>query len=403
MKLTLILSSAAIAASCPYTAALSDPAELASRLMHTGSYAGSARYEVLLQQLPDPVAYSVSLESRATNNDSLSACDYIISWKLPTPSGQSEGFSAYFDGHHFRFRDTRMQEYHYEWEPEPFAPSGHPERGVQNQAQFAELLPQNLGKHIRDMLADSTYVFNFHPDTVFAGQAAVVIDGIRRSDGYDWAEYVYVFDGQTYMPLRIELENNPGQIGEQSIIVDYKTEPHHAECVFSIEELAGWQPDAFGRYRESTFSLATLPGQPLPRITCPTTTGERYHHERGEGFAAPTIIVFLDAAEGSTAKVIDEVRSAVDILPRQTDVIWAFLNNRTEDIDPVLTHPRPGEHILQSAHGAARDCGIGAVTPVLIFAGTRGIVTDYILGYNKDLPQIVIQKASVAGMTGHTP
>lgn len=371
---------------------------MAESLKSLGCYADSVRYEVLLQQLPDPVAYSVGLESRASEGDSLSACDYMITWQLPTPGGLSEGFSAYFDGHHFRFRDARLQEYHREWNGESFAPGGDASRGVQNQVQFADLLPQNIGLHLERMAADSTYVFMFRPDTVYNGRKAAVLEGVRRAGGYDCAEYVYVFDPETALPRHIELENNPGQIGEQSIVVQYGGASKAADCDFSIDALARRHPEAFERYRESTFSLATLPGRPLPRIVNSTADGDRYAHERGERLAAPTVIAFLDATLGNTAELIDAVRSATDLLPSRTDIIWAFVNHRAEDIAPVMARALPGETILVAARGTARDCGVGATLPVLIFANTEGNVTDYVVGYNKDLAEIVVQKAGTAGM-----
>ena len=85
---------------------------LADALAATGPYSGQCSYEVLLASLSEPVTYEVKLQSTPAPADTLSPCDYLIEWSLPTPSGEVSGFSAYFDGSHFRFRDKRLQEYH---------------------------------------------------------------------------------------------------------------------------------------------------------------------------------------------------------------------------------------------------------------------------------------------------
>ena len=133
-----------------------DISDIAARLGAMDAYADSCTYEVLLASLSEPVTYTVGLESEPAVGDTLSP----ISWSLPTPSGLVEGFSSYFDGSHFRFRDKRLQEYHAATDSEPFAPGGDVRRGVQRQVQFADLLPQFIAEHFAEMAADSTYIFS---------------------------------------------------------------------------------------------------------------------------------------------------------------------------------------------------------------------------------------------------
>lgn len=370
--------------------------DMGERLLATECYADSVRYELLLASLAEPVTYTINLRSTTAPDDSLAAADYIIDWSLPAPSGISSGFSSYFDGTHYRMRDSRLQEYHNEWNPEVFAPSGDVLRGVQNQAQFIELLPQTIGRRFLEMSADSTYIYKVE-NTTFDGTPATIVRGVRRAAGFDGAEYVYILDSETLLPRRLEFENNPGQIGEQSIVVTYSGVKELSPCAINQATLEAEKAEAFENFRESTFSLETLPGKPLPRITARTSTGERYSHDRGETFTAPTVIAFLDAQVGSTPGVIVAVRNAVDMLPQQTDVVWAFLNHRADDVEAAVPQIRPGEHLLVAARGAARDCGVGAVTPVLIFASRDGRVTDFIIGDNQDLTSLVLQKAGLAG------
>ncbi len=372
---------------------------LAERLRQCGTYADSCSYEVLLASLSEPVTYDIALESYPTAaGDTLSPADYLLSWHLLTPNGSSEGFSAYFDGSHFRFRDERLQEYHTADNAAPFAPGGDPSRGVQQQAQFAELLPQFIGTAIERMVADSTYIFDVTPDTIVRGRRSTVLKGVRRISGFDAAEYTYIFDAKSGLPVRIELENNPGQIGEQSIVVRYSGHPSKpAEPDINLDRLIARKAEAFENYRESSFSLETLPGRTLPMLSAPTASGDRYTHNRGEAFAHPTIIAFVDTQVGSTPDLIKDVRGALDILPMQVDVVWAFLNHRSEDVEAVIGQAGPSETVLLHASKAASLCGVGTATPVLIFVDTAGKVHDFVRGYNQDMQSVVIQYASLCG------
>lgn len=372
---------------------------LAEHLHDAGCYNSSCTYRVYLPTHSEPVEYTVNLHSADTApGDTLAPCNYMIEWSLPTASGVAEGFSAYFSGTHFRFRDKRLQEYHSEWDMTPFAPRGFASGGVQYQNQFADLLPQFLGDKLDAMIADEAWQYKFHPDTVVAGQPAVVVDGCQRTMGYTSIIFSMVFDRETLLPRAIEYQNNPDQISEQSVSVSYSGTNTPANCRIDLDTLMSLHSGAFEKYRENSFSLETLPGRPLPEISAPTPTGERYFRRSGDPFAAPTVVVFLDADVASTSKVIGEVRSALQRAPVATEILWAFINKRADDIDEIIARPEPGEFVLMSATGAARDCGVGAITPVLVFCSKDGTVSDIINGYNNDLPALVIQKATLAGM-----
>lgn len=361
-----------------------------------GFYKDSCSYEVLLPSLPAPVTYSIDLTQAPANADTLAPCQYLIDWTLPAPTGVSKGFSAYAEGAHYRFRDSKLQEYHSDRDAAPFAPGGRTARGVQNLAQFVELLPAYIARHFAEMSADTSYIVKVSADTLVGGERATVVEGVRRIGGYDASEFTYILDPATLLPRKIELESNPGQLGEQSITVCYGAAPSSEPTVIDENSLADRYPDAFGRYRSSSYSLENLPGHPLPRIVAPTTTGERYLHEKGDPLAAPTIYVFLDSHVGSTPRIVADIRAAADYLPFNADVVWAFIDHRTDDIEAVVPFVRPGEHLLMNARGAATECGVGADTPVLIFAGADGTVKDFMRGYNNDFRSIVIQKASLS-------
>lgn len=367
--------------------------DIADRMDDIGKYCASAKFDVLMASHSEPVEYTVGLQCEPADGDTLSPCRYLIEWKLDTPSGEMKGFSAYFDGSHFRFRDRRLQEYHASDDSTPFAPSGAVSRGVQQQVQFADIIPAFMAQKFREMADDSTYIYTIAADTVFNGTPATVVKGVRRTGGYDGMEYTYVLDNKTMQPIHTYLETSPGGIGEQSIEVAYSP-ARPMLAVLDMESLIGLESDAFEKFRENTFSLDNLPGRPMPQIAAPTFTGERYVHTAGSPFPSPTLVVFLDAGIGSTPEVINEVRQGVALASRQVDVIWAFLNHRPEDVEEIISSTEPGETLLIHAGGAARDSGVGAVTPVIILVNTDGTVADIIRGYNNDLASVVIQKAS---------
>lgn len=359
-------------------------------------YGATCTYEVLLPSLSDPVTYSVALQATAGEaTDTLAPCNYIIDWSAETPSGQVAGFSAYYTGNHYRFRDKRLQEYHAGADDPSLAPGGNPARGVQSVVQFADLLPAFIADRFRQMTTDSTYSYRVHPDTIIAGKHAVAVDGVRRINGYDAAEFLYILDPANYLPVLTELENNPGQLGEQSIIVKYTAADKPDIATIDETMLAQRYPAAFGEHRGSAYSLEKMPGRALPRIVAPTADGDRYIHDRGQALPSPTIVVFLDATVSSTPDVIEAVRGAVDTAPVSIDVLWAFLNHRADDIRTVLPRVRTSEKALINARSAATDCGIGADTPVLLFVKSDGKVYDFVRGFNQDLESVVIQKAGL--------
>ncbi len=364
---------------------------LADALAATGPYSGQCSYEVLLASLSEPVTYEVKLQSTPAPADTLSPCDYLIEWSLPTPSGEVSGFSAYFDGSHFRFRDKRLQEYHASNDVMPFAPDGDTSRGVHQQVQFADLLPQFLAQKFRAMAADSTYICKVTADTIYNGAKATVLRGVRRIAGYDCMEYTYVFDNKTLHPVHYDLETNPGQIGEQSIAVNYTSCKPILEKI-DLPSLIKLESDAFEKYRENTFSLDNLPGRPMTQIQAPTITGERYFHAAGAPFSAPTVIVFVESGVGSTSDIIKDIRSAEVLSSTLFNVVWAFLDHKADDVEALTGPATVEETILLHAGGAARDAGVGSTTPVIIFVNTDGTVSDFVRGYNRNLSSVVLEK-----------
>lgn len=375
-----------------------DLRDIGQHLLDTSHYMDSCTYEVLLPSLEEPVSYNVVLVSGAASADTLAPCSYIIRWDMATPSGPSHGFSAYFNGDHYRFANNRMQEYHASNGDESFAPSGRVERGVQRRAQFAELLPQFLGEKFLQMASDTTFSTTVRHDVEYNGSSAILVSGVQRLAGFDAVEYEYWLDAGTFMPLRIDLENNPGQLGEQSVSVVYAGVAQPPLTEIGFDALAAAEPEAFERFRTDSHTLELLAGQPLPTVAVPTVDNRRYIHLEGQPMQTPTILVFCSTDIASTPEVIQAVRNAAAAVPGNTEVVWMFTDHRSDDVLAAVGQMMPGETTVVNAGAAARDTGVGAVTPTIIFVDRNGIVTDFIRGYNNDLSEIVIQKATLAAM-----
>lgn len=350
-------------------------------------YSGDVTYSVLLPQAEDPIVYEIKQRSTATADDPLSPADYLIEWSL----NGSDGFSAYFDGNHYRYRDNRLQEYHRDWDSIPLLIGGG---GVQQQAQFVDVLPQFIGRDLKRLLSDTMFVYNFKADGVYNGLPADILKGRLVYRGYTSKEMTYVFDPSTGMPRVVEYENNPGAISEQSVTVTFSDVRDEPFGISNEEALIEIYPDVFERFRESNFKVENLPGTLLPSFSAPMLAGDRYTHHRGDGFDSPVIFVVLNDSIENGSATIEAVREAIDKAPTGVDMVMAFTTNNAERAEKVSGAPRPGENILLGARGLARDCGIG-VFPTILYIGRDGRVNDVTLGYNKDLVSIVIQKVAL--------
>lgn len=373
--------------------------DIISRIDNTPCYQSGASFTVTMPQLTDDVVYNLNIEQQSVASDPLSPCNYLIEWDTDGGNGKFNGFSAYFNGNHYRFSGERLQEYHMTWDSIPFRPTprsdGRPTTGVHHSAQFVSILPASIAAELSKMQSDSMYTVHVHPDTIVSGTHRMVIDAVMRSGGITAIESEYVFDHATAMPVRIRLENNPGSISEQSVAIDYHGTTVGNECPDINEQmLIDRYPAAFERFRESNFRIENLPGTRLPAFALPTTTGERYSRRATDAFRVPTIVALMDADTGFSRDVVAQLRNAVDMLPYPADIIWAFTDKHVDNIEEVIPSIRQGEHLLMSARPLARDCGAASL-PVVILVQRDGTVTNVILGYNKELSSDVIQKMAL--------
>ncbi|MDE6190401.1 MAG: hypothetical protein K2L31_09815 [Muribaculum sp.] len=371
--------------------------DVISSLKSINHFDATVDYSVLMS-LQDDVDYTLHLKSWNAPADTLAPCDYLIDWKVATPDGESTGFSAYYDGNVYNFRGDKLLEYHYDSNKSLFQARGMGAAslpGVQRRAQFSELLPQFIAEQLDEIKNNPDYRYIIHTDTVINGTNRTAIDGTMTMSGQVMKEFLYVFD-KAGMPVMVNMENNPGALAEQSITATYAYSPDTAAHERINEDiLRGIYPEIFDRYRESNFAIENLPGQRLPGFALPTTTGERYSRMLGDKFRCPTVIVMLDAKGAFSSPTVSAVRSAVDSLPFNSDIIWAFSGNNVDDIEAIVPQIRVGEHLLMSAKPLARDCGVTSY-PSIIVCRADGTVADIVLGYNNDLSSVVIQKVADA-------
>lgn len=363
--------------------------DISSRLKGMECFVASGKFSVTLPQNDMDVVYRLSLESSAVKGDPYSPCDYLINWTLDTPTGETQGFAAYYDGNHYRYRDNRLQEYHTSWDSIPFSPSGSGV-GVQAAAQFVDLLPQYIGMELGKMAADSRYKLTVNPERQFNGAKTLSVKAVMTVNDVTVQEKEFIFDSATLRPLRIDTESNPGSITEQTVLVDYSY-PGEASCEpVNEQRLMALYPEVFEKYRESNFRIENLASTPLPTFSLPTTTGERYTYHRGDGFATPTVIALLDPSTSFNSELVGAVRGAVDALPYNADVIWVFNSTNVDAIEAIVPQIRVGEHLLMNGKALVRDCGASSL-PVIIMAGKDGVVKKVNLGFNNEVENIVLQ------------
>ena len=382
------------------------PSTIVEALSNVECYHATAEFNVTMPQLNDDVVYRLDLIQRSAPSDSLLSCSYMIDWTLTTREDPVKGFSAYYDGNHYRYGGERLQEYHMKWDPAPFTTrtSGPGSvTGVQRTAQFANLLPATLAEELERIMKSDSYSVVMHPDTIIGGERCVALEAVMELNGVTAMEATYAFSPRTLMPLSICFENNPGSISEQTVNVKYLTTDLSEKCEpISEQWLMQRYTGVFENFRESNFRIENLPGTRMPGFALPTTTGERYQRRSADSFATPTIIALLDASQGYTASVVEALRQAVDALPYNADLIMAFVDKHVDAIEETVPSIRPGEHLLMSAKPLTRDCGAASL-PAVILADATGTVRNVIVGYNNDLASDVIQKMALIPASGNAP
>lgn len=384
-----------VAIICPLCLNARGVDDLYRTLSEMTGFNAKANFEVWLPSSAEPVVYKVDLQSDCAAPDSLSPADYLISWEA---DAGRRGFSSYFDGDHFRYRNDKLLEYHAERDIRPFLPDGpgSERRGVQSTAQFADLLPQFIAKAVEEMMTDSTYRYAFHPDTIVGGRKMQVVDGVKLSPiGTEARQFSYVFfpDGR---PAAVDINHNPATISEQTVTVTYSyDDAPRMLAAYSEDALMDAYPEVFEKYRSSTFRADGLAGKPMPSFACRTIDAGRMEHTYGDAMPRPTLFVFIDPGVSTAEETVADVRAAAFQAPVAADIVWVFTDNRPDTVLQLLGTGAAEETALLSAHSLVRDCGI-TLYPTLITVGADGIVKNVAQGYNQDLRSDVIQNITLS-------
>ncbi len=363
--------------------------QLQGKLAGCTRFAATVRYDVNLPMSSDDIVYDLSLASVEAKGDTLFPADYLIDWKLNCNGNSSDGFLAYFSGNHYRYRDYRLQEYHYDWDRLPFETSYG---GVQANGQFVDLLPQSIDRRINTFLSDSTYRVHFTPDTLVGSEHRVALTAVQRVNGQTGHRCELIADRFTGMPVSLKNEYNPGELSEQSTTAryGYANLPDNLQAPLTEAQLQAMYPDVFAKYRETGNRIEHLRGLPMPGFSLPTTTGERYSRHKGDPFQASAVIAIIDPEADSASATVSGLRKAVSDSMTDAVLILAFTGSDTDRIDEIAGTSSEKESLLISARSLARDCGT-EVFPTVIVADRWGKVTDVILGVNRNMVSSVIE------------
>lgn len=384
----------------PIAAATADDrAEMLNRIIDNlrslTDYSAQTQFTVTMPQLADDVNYRIGLAcSPGVAEDTIESVNYMMEWELVRPDNPVKGFTAYISpGHFYRYDGHRLREYHADGNSSPFAPDGDRSRGVQRTAQFAGLLPGYLADEITAPARKGDLKLWVSPDTLVRGEhRAVIHRTVYMEDGEISSEATYIFSLPSLLPAEVVYENNPGAISEQTIIVRYMDADDSTPATVAEEqELIDRFPEVFSHDRDDSFRLLSLPGNPLPAFSAPTTGGERLTRRRGEGGGQPAVLVLLQAGGEFTAATVSAVRQALAQLPFGAETIFGFTDTNPDDITSVTGPAQPGETILVNSGKLARDCG-ATLFPVVILLRGDGIVADVIPAYNNNLSSDVIRK-----------
>ena len=164
---------------------------------------------------------------------------------------------------------------------------------------------------------------------------------------------------------------------------------------FNEETLLSRFSEQFSLYRQSSFKVENLPGSLLPSFSLPTLSGERFVHNRGESFSAPSLFVFLDEEVASLNETISSIRSVTASFPVNVELYWIFDSNNVDLLKDIIGYDNYGESTVTSAKSLFRDLGI-TNSPTIIFVDKQGKIRDVQIGAADNLSDLITTKLAFA-------
>lgn len=220
--------------------------ELQNQLKDMKQYTAEAVYEILLPSNDNTIKYHIEMQS-VVANDTLSPCNYLISWRNNDNIDQPTEFASYSNGKHFRFINGQLEQFDVVVDSIPFTENGG---SIQLNARFTNLLPAFLVDEIKKIANDSIYQYKITDNLNFYGIEAISLSVVETINNFIARELKYIFNSENGEPLYLEIRSNPGTAAELLIKVNYQTATIPQCYDFSEEALIERYPDSFLYYRK---------------------------------------------------------------------------------------------------------------------------------------------------------
>lgn len=324
------------------------------------------------------VELALKIRSEAAPADTLLPYRYIIEYSGTGPNNISlAGFLAYFDGNFYNFNGNEWREYHFDKNPESFAPAGYVNEGVQTKNSFAELVPLYVTQKIRQSRRSPS-------SDVKDGDGKVVVSTYNEQSGTTLSESTFTLTSDS-LPLTCDIIRFPGMEEYETKNCaewTYVSDAFPADVTFTDASIREYMASEIAKFAPVSFDR--LKGRALPSFSAKMSPSGRMQYQTGTGFSAPTVIAIFEDASPESRAALECLTAG---LPEGTDLMAVFRSNRADEIGE-LTAEFGLKSFLFSANRFVEELELTAF-PALIFVNTDGSVADVLLPTNNDSYSVV--------------